>query len=48
MLDEEGLAAAMLLRAVELQPDPCVYEMATWMSEHAFSFLGNVFDSTYS
>lgn len=40
VLDEAALLAAMLERASESLPDPCVYEAVTWMTESAFEFVG--------
>ena len=39
LVDEGALVGAMLQQAAETQPDPCVFEMATWVSENAFSFI---------
>jgi hypothetical protein len=38
-LDENKLREAMLKEATEILPDPCVYEVVTWLSENAFEFL---------
>lgn len=38
-LDEAKLLEAMLKEASELLPDPCVYEVVTWLSENAFTWL---------
>lgn len=37
--DAEEMTKAMLAQVTELQPDPIVYEMATWMSDNAFAFV---------
>lgn len=39
VLDEPAMVAAMRRRAEEVQPDPCVYEVATWVAENAFDFM---------
>ena len=39
MLDDEKLIAAMLEQVAEVQPDPCVHEMVTWMVEHAWEYV---------
>ena len=38
-LEEDRLIAAMTAQAAEHQPDPCIFEMATWATEHAFEFV---------
>ena len=39
VLDDGALTEAMLRQAAAVLPDPCVYEMVTWMGEHAFEFM---------
>jgi len=39
VLDDGALAEAMLRQAAAVLPDPCVYEMVTWMGEHAFEYM---------
>ena len=38
-LDDMKLVASMLVHGEPIMPDPCVYEMATWVTEHAFEFV---------
>jgi hypothetical protein len=38
-MDETKLREGMLKEATEILPDPCVYEVVTWLSENAFAFL---------
>ena len=40
MLREDAMVAAMVERAAETLPDPCIFEAATWATEAAFEFVG--------
>lgn len=42
VLDEAKLVAAMLERAAETAPDPCIFDAATCLTERAFEFVGDV------
>ena len=39
LVQEEELLAAMLERAAETLPDPCVFDAASWAVENAFEFV---------
>lgn len=38
-VDDKKLIAAMLEQGAEVQPDPCVHEMASWMAEHLWEHV---------
>ena len=42
-IDESALLEAMKGLCAELQPDPCVHEVATWVGEHAFEHVRRTF-----
>ena len=42
VLDEAKLVAAMLERAAETAPDPCIFDAATCLTERAFEFVGQM------
>ena len=42
VVDEGKLVAAMLERAAETAPDPCIFDAATCLTERAFEFVGDV------
>jgi hypothetical protein len=39
IVDEDAMVEAMLQEAAGLAPDPCVYQMGTWLTENAFTFI---------
>ena len=39
LVQEEALLAAMLERAAETLPDPCIFDAASWAVENAFEFV---------
>ena len=43
MLDEGALTAAMAELAAEALPGPCLFEVTTWLSEHAFAHVSHRF-----
>ena len=39
VLDEAALIKEMVAQAEESLPNPCVWELTTWLSEHAFEYI---------
>ena len=42
MMNKAKLVAAMLERAAETAPDPCIFDAATCLTERAFEFVGQM------